>query len=170
MRPEKGTYPPYYDHYLPLVKEIEPIEALDRNWEMLRDFITKIPAGKEEFAYAPGKWTVKQVINHVIDTERILAYRALRFARQDPQQPLPFEENKYAVAAELDNRRVKHLLEEFETVRKATRSLFSTFSEETWQRSGKTAAGETTVLAIAYMICGHATHHMNVLKERYLSQ
>lgn len=169
MRPEKGSYPPYYDNYLPLVKETDPLEALQNNAQFVADFVKKIPASKEAFAYADGKWTVKQVFHHLIDTERILAYRALRFARQDPQQPLPFEENKYAEAAELGGRRMKDLYEEFTAVRNASLSLFKTFSGDTWLRTGRTAAGDTTVLAIAYMICGHTVHHLNVIRDRYLA-
>jgi hypothetical protein len=168
MRPQPGTYPDYYQHYIPLVKEDEIIPALQNNWTSISAFISSIPQVKEEHAYAAGKWTVKQVVIHLCDTERILAYRALRFARKDPKQPLPFEEDHYAANAELGNRNLSSILNEYRTVREATLSLFKTFSPEVLLSRGNTAIGETTVLALGYMICGHAAHHANVINERYL--
>jgi hypothetical protein len=170
MRPEKGTYPHYYTNYLPLVKEDELIPALEINREQMITFFRGVPKSKEQFSYAPGKWNIRQVLQHLNDTERILGYRALRFARQDPQQPLPFDENKYALSLDLSKRDLVSLIEEFETVRQASISLFKNFDEEMLMRSGKTAAGEATVISIGYMICGHAIHHMNVVRERYLGK
>ena len=170
MRPEKGTYPQYYSNYLPLVKEDELIAALGNNQEQLVGFFRAVPKTKEQFSYAPGKWTIRQVLGHLNDTERILGYRALRFAREDGQQPLPFDENKYAASLDLSGRNLSSLIEEFETVRLASISMFRNFDEETLKRSGKTAAGDATVISIGYMICGHAIHHMNVVRERYLGR
>jgi hypothetical protein len=168
MRPEPGTYPAYFENYIPLIKGNNVISALERTREELVTTLYNIPGPKETYAYAPGKWTVKQVVQHITDAERVFAYRALRFARGDDQQPLPFEENDYAKAAELDSRSLKDLLEEFETVRQATLSLFRTFSDNTLLLTGKTTFGRTTVLAIGYLIAGHGLHHLNVLKQRYL--
>jgi hypothetical protein len=168
MRPEKGTYPQYYTHYLPLVKEDNVIDALVANEGQVQSFFKSVPKAKEEHSYAPGKWTVKQIMQHLCDTERILSYRALRFARMDAQQPLPFDENKYVANVMLLNRTLADILSEFETVRRATLSLYRTFDDDTLQHIGKTAAGEASVLALGYMICGHAIHHMNVVNERYL--
>ncbi|PBQ33252.1 damage-inducible protein DinB [Sphingobacteriaceae bacterium] len=170
MRPEKGTYPEYYGQYIPLVNQEDVNLALTRNWEDLQNFISSIPKEMEDYAYAPGKWTIKQVIMHLVDTERIFAYRALRFARRDAQQPLSFEENDYAANAELSERTLEDILQEFETVRKATLSLFKGFSPGTLLNAGNTAIGKTTVLAIGFLTCGHAIHHMNVIKDRYLKK
>src|SRR5688572_30138046 len=104
MRPAQKTYPDYYDLYIPLVKEDSVVNALHANLDDIKKFFSGIEASKENYAYQPGKWTVKQVAHHLCDTERIIAYRALRFARKDPQQPLPFEEDQYAATAELGNR------------------------------------------------------------------
>ena len=169
MRPVKGTCPSYYDYYNDLVKENNLLAALDSGWVEVQQVISTIPKEKESFAYAEGKWTIKQVLIHLIDTERIFAYRALRFARKDPQQVLSYEEDDYAAAAELDTRTLADLLQEFETVRKSSISLFKTFSEETLLRSGLTAIGSATVVSLGFMICGHALHHLNVIKERYLN-
>jgi hypothetical protein len=168
MRPEPGTYPAYFENYIPLIKGNNVISALERTREELVTVLYNIPPAKETYAYAPGKWTVKQVIQHVTDAERVFAYRALRFARGDEQQPLPFEENDYAKAAELDGRTVKDQLAEFETVRQATLSLFRSFSQNTLLLTGKTTFGRSTVLAVGYLIAGHGLHHLNVLKQRYL--
>jgi hypothetical protein len=168
MRPSPGTYPAYFENYIPLVKQNSVMEAFDQNWKELNEFVSKIPIQKENYAYGPGKWTIKQVIHHLADTERIMTYRALRFARKDPQQPLPFEEDLYAANSELQNRDLKDIMAEFETIRKASVSLFRTFSGETLQRSGTTGGGNCTVLALGFMVCGHAVHHMNVIRERYL--
>lgn len=168
MKPQPGSYPKYFENYVPLVKENSLLEALDVNWDAIKKLSSSISEEKANFAYAPGKWTIKQVIHHLIDTERIMSYRALRFARKDPQQPLPFEEDLYAANSESHHRTLNSLMNEFETVRKASVSLFETFSDEIMLRTGTTASGSCTVLALGYMICGHAIHHMNVIRERYL--
>lgn len=168
MRPLPGTYPDYYQNYIPLVKEDTICEALLSNMREVCDFFKTIPASKENFAYAPGKWTTKGVLNHLIDTERIFAYRALRFARKDAKKPLPFEQDDYVAGAETEKRSLADLTLEFETVRWSTVSLYKSFSEEALLRMGETAAGNASVLAIGYTVCGHYLHHMKVLKERYL--
>jgi uncharacterized damage-inducible protein DinB len=169
MRPKKKTYPDYYDYYIELVKEDELLAAFNSNWNYIEEFVSKISKEKENYAYTEGKWTIKQVLSHLIDTERIFAYRALRFARKDPQKVLSFEEDHYAAHAELDSRTISDLMEEFDTVRKATLSLYKSFSESTLLSSGATAIGDATVVSIGYMICGHASHHLNVVKTRYLT-
>jgi hypothetical protein len=167
MRPSPGTYPAYYEHYLQLVKEDNIIDALKNGQSFAQTFISGIAETSAAYAYAEDKWSVKEVISHILDTERILAYRALRFARLDPQQPLSFDQNAYVKNAELDSRHLSDLLKEFETIRLSSRSLFETFSNKALVQKGMTGAGETTVLALGFMICGHANHHLNVLKERY---
>lgn len=170
MKPLAGTYPKYFENYIPLVHEADVHTALRTNLAETKQLYTSIPSAKENFSYAPGKWNIKQVLNHVIDTERIFAYRALRFARLDPQQPLPFEENDYARHADVSKRSLADLLEEFEAVRQATILQFRYYPDEVLLRSGKTAAGDCTVLALGYTICGHAIHHTNVVKARYLEK
>src|SRR5437870_7271735 len=128
MKPEKGSYPVYFENYIPLVEEENVLEALAQSWISIKTMLAAIAKDKENFAYAEGKWTIKQVVNHMIDTERIFAYRALRFARKDPQQPLPFEEDHYAANADVSGRTLSDLLYEFDSVRKASFSLFNSFS------------------------------------------
>jgi uncharacterized damage-inducible protein DinB len=168
MRPAKNTYPQYYGQYIDLAREDNILDALKNNQALTCRLLTSIPAEKEEYVYAPGKWTIKQVISHINDTERVFSYRSLRFARKDPQQPLPFDEDKYAAAAELSNRSISNLLEEFDTVRKSTILFFVGFSSNTLLNSGQTAIGPATVLALGYIICGHTAHHTGVITSRYL--
>lgn len=168
MRPPKGTYPDYYENYIPLAKQNTIAEALLQNETETISFFKSIPENMGDFAYAEGKWTIKGVLNHIIDTERIFSYRALRFARKDYTQPLPYEQDDYVANAGLEHRTLSEMITEFETVRKATISLYSSFSSEALQRIGQTAAGKASVNAIGFTICGHSIHHINVVKERYL--
>ena len=170
MRPAKGTYPDYYENYIPLVKQNSVLEALKADEKETIRFFSSIPSSKENYTYDLGKWSVKQVLNHVIDTERIFSYRALRFARKDDQINPSYEQDDYVAAAELTNRNLLDLVNEFESVRKATISLFNSFNDETLQRLGNTAAGKASVNAIGFTICGHNIHHINVVKERYLQK
>lgn len=170
MRPQKGTYPDYYENYIPLVKQNSVLQALNENEKELIAFFSSIKPSMENNAYELGKWTIKEVLNHIIDTERIFTYRALRFARMDEKQPLSFEQDEYVKNADLSQRNLQDLVNEFETVRRASLSLFNSFSNETLLRSGITAAGRATVLAIGFTICGHGIHHMNVISERYLKK
>jgi len=168
MRPQAGTYPGYYHNYIPLVKQDNIIDALNTNETETYHFFKSIPSSKGDFAYEAGKWSIKGVFNHLIDTERIFAYRSLRFARKDEKQPLSFEQDDYVPNAELSKRTLESLLDEFSTLRKSNISMFGSFDNETLLRSGNTAAGKASVLSIGFTICGHNIHHMNVVKERYL--
>lgn len=168
MRPKAQTYPVYYEKYISLIKEENVIEALTNNLESIKTIISNIPLSKEDFAYAEGKWTVKQVVQHTIDTERILSYRALRFARNDLQQPLAFDENAYAANSNVDTKKLSEIVEELKHVRLATISLYRGLSSEALLRVGNAASGQVSALAIGFFICGHTLHHLNVVKERYL--
>ena len=168
MRPEQGTHPEFYNNYIPKAKGENVMDAFSLNLMEIKSVLSEISPTKENFAYAPGKWTIKQIVNHLIDTERIFAYRALRFARKDPQQPLPFEEDHYAANADVSGRSLNDLMEELEHVRMANIYILKNFSKETLMLSGKTTMGNATVLSIGYTICGHAAHHLNVIKEKYL--
>lgn len=170
MMPKEGTYPAYYHKYFLLVKDEELLPALENNLTDFKQFFESISAEKENYAYAPGKWTIKELINHITDTERIFAYRALRFARKDPQLLPAYEEDDYAraSAAEVNARSIKSLIEEFEQVRRSTISMYTNFSDESLNLSGKLPAGEISVLTIGYVLCGHVIHHIKVVKEKYL--
>ncbi len=168
MRPQPNTYPPYFEKYIALINEETVIDALQNNLQYLKIFAAFIPKEKENYAYADGKWTIKQVIHHTIDTERILSYRALRFARKDPQALLSFDENLYVANTDLSNYSINDVVTEFETVRAATIALYKTFNSQTLLNMGNMAIGQVSVLAIGFFMCGHNLHHLNVVKERYL--
>lgn len=167
-RPAAGEYAPFYAPYLARVPEGDVVEILDRQ---IAETIRPLAALGEEgagFAYAPGKWTVRQVVAHVVDAERVFAYRALRFARGDGA-PLPgFDENEWATAAG-DDRPLADLLAEWRTVRGATVSLFGGLAAEAWTRTGVANGTPCSVRALAAIIAGHELHHRAVLAERYLA-
>lgn len=168
MRPQQGSYPAFLETYISKVKEDHILDALKANTQLLESFLKSIPQDKGDYAYAPGKWTIKQLIIHISDAERIFSYRALRFGRGDAQQPLPFEEDDYAKNSNADKRTLNSVIEESLAIRKATTLLFESFSEDTLKLEGTTAMGKVTVNGIGYAICGHAAHHIGVAKERYL--
>jgi hypothetical protein len=168
MRPTKKDYPDYFEKYLQLIEEGDVISALKINHQSVLDFIEEIPRLKQNYFYDDGKWTVKQVINHIVDTERILGYRALRFARGDNQQPLSFDENLYAKNANLSNTNMQMLVDEFDSIRLSNILLFKQLSDKELLLKGKIGLGEVSVLALGYFMCGHAQHHVNIIKERYL--
>lgn len=168
MRPQKQDHIGYFEYYINLVPENDIISALKNNGDSISSFFKSIPSDKADFKYAEGKWSIKQLLNHIIDTERILSYRALRFSRGDNQMVLSFDENLYADNANLSKSGLNLLIEEFETVRKATILQYSQLSDKELALKGSSPSGENSVLSIGYMLCGHATHHVNIIKERYL--
>lgn len=168
MRPQKQDHIGYFEYYINLVPENDVISALNNNLNFISSFFKSIPSDKADYKYAEGKWTIKQLLNHIIDTERILSYRALRFSRGDNQMVLSFDENLYAKNANLSKSDLNLLIEEFETVRKATILQYRQLAEKELALKGSSPSGENTVLSIGFMLCGHATHHVNIIKERYL--
>lgn len=168
MRPAPQHHIPYFSRYIDLVSEDDLIGALENDLGAFLGFLRTVPENKADYAYAPGKWTVKQVINHVIDTERIFAYRALCFARGE-QQTLPgFEENDYAAQANLTHTDLHLLAQEFDVVRRSTILMFKQLQEPELLRMGQMASGKANPLSLGFTICGHGKHHVNVMKERYL--
>ncbi|HTL80553.1 MAG TPA: DinB family protein [Bacteroidia bacterium] len=166
--PTAGTFAPYYLRYIDLVKG-DPIRLLESQILDFKALLSEIPEEKEEFAYAVGKWTVKEVVGHIIDTERIMAYRALCFARGE-KQPLPgFDEDDYTVKANFNSRSLMEIAHEFGVVREATIALFKTFSDEDLDKKGIASNNPVTPRALLYIIAGHHIHHEAVLKERYLA-
>lgn len=168
MRPNKQDHIAYFEHYINLVPESDIISALKNNHQSTLEFIKSIPIDKTDYQYADNKWTVKQVLNHIIDTERIFSYRALRFSRGDSQLLPGFSENIFAANANLSKTDLNLLSEEFDVVRRATILQFSQLSDKELLLKGSTSSGENNVLSIGYVIAGHTQHHLNIIKERYL--
>lgn len=163
-----GTYPPYFEKYTRLVNADTVKEAIERYSTSLIDFFRGIPVNKADYRYAEGKWSIKDLLQHVIDAERIFTYRALRIARND-KTPLPgFDENGYASVANASRRTWQSLLAEFEAVRRSTDLLLESFTEDDLQQTGITNNSPNTVIAICFIIFGHLLHHRSILEERYL--
>ena len=169
MRPNKEDHIPYFEYYISMVPENDIVSALINNKIAITTIISQIPESKGNFAYSDGKWTVKHLLNHIIDTERIFCYRALRFARGDAQMLRSYDENLYAANASLDNTTLEMQLQEFSAVRDASILFYKQLTEKQLKLKGILESGETTVLSLGYVICGHATHHIKVLNERYFS-
>ncbi len=167
-KPLEGEYVPYFMTYIQLVPDgADVLECMEDNMMDTEELILSLPKKKHEFRYAEGKWTIKEIIQHLIDTERIFCYRALCFARAETT-PLPgYEENDYAANSFANNRDIDSLLDEFDQVRSCTLSLFKSFDKTVYEKTGISNGHPLSVRAIAYILAGHELHHMNVIRERY---
>ena len=161
-------YPAYFSTYINAVGNVDLIEELEISVHRLIKFIQNIPMGKHDYSYAEGKWTIKDIIQHLIDAERIFSYRALRFARNDKTELPGFEENDYAAIANGSQRTLIDLLSELAVVRQSTLALFKSFNEEILSRKGIASNKAVTVAAIGFVIIGHQNHHQRIFQERYL--
>lgn len=157
----------YFDKYISQVEELDLFDALESSIKAIDalDLATLEKLGDR--AYAPGKWTLKYVLQHVIDTERIFAYRALRFARNDKSLLPGFDENLFANNSEAENRNMAELIDELRQVRKGTAIMFRSFSEAALRRTGTVYGTELPVLALGFIVVGHQTHHFKIMEERY---
>jgi hypothetical protein len=168
LYPAAADYMPYYERYVSLVPRGEILGTLSEQLDSTLALLGGISEEQAASRYAPDKWSIKELIGHVIDGERIFAYRALRFARNDSTELPGFEQDDYIRSANFDAYRLGELAAEFEYVRRANLSLFGHLDAESWQRRGTASGGEVSVLAIAYIIAGHERHHIEILKTRYL--
>lgn len=166
--PDFNTLPAFYNHYVMQVGSLPLREALVQSGRSLAALLHTVPEDMGEYCYENGKWSIKELICHLMDAERIFAYRALRFARNDSTDLASFEENDYAPQANAHARTLKQLLAEAETLRKTTIDLFASFTPEMLQRKGTVNKNLVSAINLGYIIAGHETHHHNILKERYL--
>ena len=168
IRPADHEYAPHYAGYIARVPDGDIMTLLARQIEETTAFLTGLTEAQGNYRYAPGKWSIKEVVGHLADAERVFAYRALRFARGDATPLAPFDENAWVPQADCDQRTLKDLTEEFRAVRHATIPLVRSLTDETAVRTG-TASGRTvSVRALVYISLGHELHHLAVLRERYL--
>jgi hypothetical protein len=158
----------FYQGYIGLVQEADVQKALKKNTARVKEILKKIPAKKVNYAYAENKWTIREMLQHIIDAERVFAYRALTFSRKDSAQLPSFDEKLWAEQAKGKSRKWKDLVEEFKAVRKSTELLFGSFDEEALLSAGIASNNPINVLALGFICAGHAAHHMNVIKDRYL--
>ena len=165
-KPEPGEYLEYYGKYIALVGS-DAMSALRLQAASTPRLLQSVNDAQALFRYAPGKWSVKEVLGHIMDGERVFGYRALRFARED-RTPLPgFDENTWVPAGDFDRRTLPELVAEYETVRAATLALFGSFDEAVLTRRGPANNAEVSVRALGHIIAGHELHHVSLLRERY---
>jgi hypothetical protein len=167
-RPQPGEYAPFYENYIGLVPEGELLQILEAQLQDWQRLLADLSEEAADFRYAPGKWSIKEILGHLNDTERILSYRLLRIARGD-QTALPgFEQDDYVRAANSSGRKRGELLNEFAAVRRATIALVSSLDDAAWLRRGVANQKEISATALAFIIVGHERHHRIILEERYL--
>lgn len=165
---QTNEFVPYQLNYIKLVSEQNIVKGLNNQKEEMNQFFSAIPVFKQEFRYEESKWTIKDLLLHLIDAERVFAYRALRIARNDVTALPGFDENDYVLAAHANKRTYESLLDEYSIVRDATISLFSSFSESDLLKLGTASNASVSVRGIGYCILGHELHHKKIIIERYL--
>jgi uncharacterized membrane protein YgaE (UPF0421/DUF939 family) len=168
QRPNKDEYAAYYHTYVEKVPDGDIIKILKKQNDQIKKLLKNISKKRSLFRYAPDKWSVREVLGHMIDTERIFAYRALRFARNDVNDLPGFDENEYARQSNYNDIKLKELIEEFIAIRKSNIIMLKNFSDEVELRKGTANGNSFTVRAMAYIMAGHVNHHLNIIKERYL--
>lgn len=168
-KPPKTEYAPYYEKYVSLVPEGNIVNTLTKQLGDTLAAWRAVPADKADHRYAPGKWSTKEMMVHVIDTERIMAYRALRIARGD-KTPLPgFEQDDFMANTDWSTRTIADLADEFEAVRKSNLHLFRHLTDSAWQQVGTASNNPISTRALAYIIAGHELYHQEILRDRYLA-
>jgi len=167
-RPVPGEYAPYAISYIRLVPDERVLYHLQQNNKAVNELIDAQPEEVLSKGYAPGKWTLKELIVHVTDTERIFAYRALCIARGEQAMLPGFDENTYAAASNAQSRSIESIMAEYNSVRQASIALLAGLSDEVFLNMGNANNIPVSVRALAYQIAGHELHHMNIIKERYL--
>lgn len=166
-RPQPVEYPSYFESYLELVQGNSITEIFSHHQESILAFIQSIPAEKASFVYAPGKWTVKQVLQHIIDAERVFVYRAMRFSRKDITPLEAFDENNYAINDATENRTLYSLQSELTFLQQSTDIFLANLTDEQLACTGTASGKKVTVNALAYFIYGHKLHHLKVLERWY---
>ena len=168
-RPQQGDYALFYEKYVALVPSGDFLEILLNQQRDLVRLLSPLTEEQAEFRYAPGKWSVKEVLGHISDTERIFAYRMLRIARGDQTPLASFEQDGYIKAGNFSARKLEDLLHEFSMVRESTICLVRSLDDAAWLRRGTASQKEVSVLALAFIIAGHERHHRIILENHYLA-
>lgn len=169
-RPRADEHAPYYARYIDQVPEGDLIATLRASATELQSLLAGLRAGEGDFRYAPGKWSIKDVVQHVSDTERIFAYRLLRIARGDTTPLAGFDQDPYVATADAGRRSIAELVEEHAAVREATIQLLRQLDDAALARAGTASENPVTARALAWIIAGHERHHLNILRTRYLDR
>ncbi|MGM5471231.1 DinB family protein [Flavobacteriaceae bacterium LMO-SS05] len=164
-----GEFNPYYGTYINKTNRLTLRGGLKSSGKQTITFLKSIPPDKLEFRYANGKWTIKEIIQHLMDAERVFAYRALRIARQDKTPLAGFEQDGYVLSSGANNRSIEDLINEFKAVKMATVSLFDSFPDEVLLELGTASNSPVSVRALGFIIMGHEIHHCELIKQRYLN-
>ena len=167
-RPDATEHAPYYAKYIDKVPEGDLLAILERQRQETLALLKGIPEAKAGHRYAPGKWSIKEVVGHVNDAERVFAYRAMRIARGDGTPLAGFEQEPYVATGKFDARPLADLAAEFDAIRRATQALLKSLDTEAVGRRGTASGNGVSARALAYIIAGHERHHMDLVKERYL--
>ncbi|MGI8400385.1 MAG: DinB family protein [Gemmatimonadaceae bacterium] len=168
MKPEAGEFLPYYGRYIDLVAPGDILTTLAQQMSDTQALINSLPSSVGTYRYAPDKWSVNEMIGHLMDSERIFVARALRFARNDLTALPGFEQDDYVRNATFDDYVLAELASELESLRRSTVLFFTHLSEDAWMRRGTANGAEVTVRALAYIVAGHELHHREMLQTRYL--
>lgn len=169
-RPEPGEYAPYYDRYLSLITGTDILGTLDGQRRQMMMLLSGREESDGDFRYAADKWSAKEVLGHVCDTERVFAYRALRIARGDQTPMAGFEQDDYVKNGPFARAPLGELIEDYIAVRRATLTLLRNLDEAAWARRGVANKNEVSVRALAYIIAGHELHHRRILEEKYFKR
>jgi uncharacterized damage-inducible protein DinB len=167
MTVDFSRVPPFYHNYIGLVKEENLMNAFHEHQKSVVKILKILPEEKWNYRYEQNKWTIKDMVQHLIDAERIFCYRALRFSRKDKTELPGFDENTFALSAEAHRRTGKDLIEELSIVQDSSAQLFASFSSDQLSQSGIANGKSVYVEAIGFIIIGHALHHLKILRERY---
>lgn len=167
-KPSPSSYPAYFSKYINLVPEVDLLTAFENQLQVINEFLSKVTEERSTYAYAEGKWTLKELLQHITDTERIFCYRALCFARKEKSSLPGFDENDYAASSQAGGRTWQSLSEEFLAVRESTLLLFKSFTVEALNSTGISNNNPMSVSAAGFIISGHFYHHRNIVEERYL--
>jgi hypothetical protein len=167
-RPEKSEYDPYYERYISLVADTDIIGVLGAQPTLLQDMFTAMPEEKGDFRYAEGKWSIKELLGHLIDGERMFAYRTFRISRGDETPIEGFEQDGYIENAHSNDRSFADIFDEFSLLRRANMIFLKNLDAAAWLRVGTANNVKISVRALVYIMAGHIEHHLQILKERYL--
>lgn len=167
-RPDLSTIPEWYHRYIIKVAGNDPVASMKEQTPVMFRFFNKLPVEKRNYRYAKDKWTIKEMLQHIIDAERVFAYRGLCIARKETTSLPGFDENDYALASKAKKRDWADMMEELKTLRRSTEILFGSFDKEQMNSVGIANNNPISVLAIAFILTGHIYHHMEVIRERYL--
>ncbi len=168
-RPNESEYAPYYQNYVDRVSESDILQVLRAQMDELDVLLEHVAPDQETFRYAEGKWSIRELVGHLIDGERVFGYRSFCIARGEQQNLPSFDQDDYMLTSHYDKFELEDLLSELRLIRLGNIAMFRTLDESAWSRSGMANNSSVSVRALAFIMAGHLRHHMNVLRERYLN-